>query len=66
MPLILDNIIVFLWRTFAQVIRKSRCHKWPLVSGTIDNVACPEHEMYPYVEVHYCYKPTWKFTPVTK
>jgi len=56
MPLILDNILVFLWRTIVHGIREFRCMKWPLTVGTIDNVACPDHEMYPYAEIHYCYK----------
>ena len=57
MPLlILDNIIVFLWRLFGHRFRASRCQKWPCVSGKIENVDCPEHEMYPYAEIHYCYQ----------
>jgi len=56
MPLILDNIIVFLWRSSAHIFRISRCRRWPLVSGTIDNDDCPDHEMHPHAGVHYCYK----------
>jgi hypothetical protein len=54
--LILDNIIVFLWRTIAHWRRSFRCESWPSVVGTVDNIDCPEHEMYPFTEIHYCYK----------
>ena len=56
MPLILDNIIVFLWRRLLHGYRASQCQKWPVVCGKIDNVDCPEHEMYPYIEIHYVYR----------
>ena len=56
MPFIFDNILVFLWRNIAQIIREIRCRNWLIVIGTIDNVDCPKREMYPYVEIHYCYQ----------
>jgi hypothetical protein len=56
MPLILDNIIVFLWRTVAHWIRVMRSRNWSVVMGKIDNIDCPDREMYPYTELHYCYK----------
>jgi hypothetical protein len=55
MPLILDNIIVLLWRTIGHLFRESRCRKWPILDGILDNIDCPEHESYPYAEIHYCY-----------
>jgi Protein of unknown function (DUF3592) len=56
MPLILDNILVFLWRLFAHFFRTSRSQVWPSVAGKIENIDCPEREMYPYAEIHYSYK----------
>lgn len=56
MSLILDNIVIFLWRQFAHWFREARCRNWPLVSGKIDNVDCPKREMYPYAEIHYVYR----------
>lgn len=56
MPLILDNIFVFLWRWVAHTFRLIRCRNWPIVTGTLDNVDCPDHGVYPYAEIHSCYK----------
>src|SRR4051795_13681460 len=56
MPLILDNILIFLWRLLAHWFRGARSGNWPVASGKVDNVDCPKNEMYPYAEIHYMYR----------
>lgn len=55
MPLIFDNLVVFLWRTLWRWLLEFRCRDWSLVDGVISsvNVDCG---MYPFVEIRYSYR----------
>src|SRR5579863_3972771 len=55
MPLILDNILVFLFRTILRIVREIRSERWNRTEGTVDGVFAPEHEMYPYASLTYAY-----------
>lgn len=57
MPLILDNIIVFLFRTFRQAFLAFRCRNWNIVDAVIRTTKAG-NGMYPYVEITYVYKLT--------
>jgi hypothetical protein len=53
--LILDNIIVFLYRIIRISIGAYRSSTWPTTTGKVDDSCAPEHEMYPFAEVFYSY-----------
>jgi hypothetical protein len=53
--LILDNILVFLYRTILRKIWEIRSNTWPPTLGVVDAAHAPEREMYPYAEVSYSY-----------
>ena len=53
--LILDNIVVFLYRIIRISIGAYRSSTWPTTTGTVDDSCAPEHEMYPFAKVSYSY-----------
>ena len=53
--LILDNILVFLYRTILRIVWEGRNNTWPTTVGVVEAAQAPEHEMYPYAEVIYSY-----------
>ena len=55
MPLIADNILVFLFRVFMRVVLRADSRSWKKTDAIIDASIAPEHEMYPYAEISYIY-----------
>jgi len=53
--LILDNILVFLYRTILRIVWEGRSNTWPTTVGVVEAAQASEHEMYPYAEVIYSY-----------
>ena len=55
MPLILDNILVFLYRAIALFVLGERSRNWTVTEGVVEQSRAPEREMYPYAEIEYTY-----------
>ena len=53
--LILDNIVVFLYRTIATIIGEYRSRAWRVTTGIVEGTCAPENEHYPYAELAYSY-----------
>jgi len=53
--LILDNIIVFLYRIIRTGIGAYRSQAWLATTGEVEESNAPEHEMYPFARVSYSY-----------
>jgi len=53
--LILDNIVVFLYRTIATIIGEYRSRAWLVTTGIVEESRAPEGEHYPYAELAYSY-----------
>ena len=53
--LILDNIVVFLYRIVRTGISAHRSRAWPTSTGTVEESSSPENESYPFAEVSYRY-----------
>jgi hypothetical protein len=53
--LILDNIVVFLYRTIATLIGEYRSRAWHVTTGIVEGMCAPENEPYPYAELAYSY-----------
>jgi hypothetical protein len=49
--LILDNIIVFLYRLIATSVGHYRSRAWPTTIALVEDARSPEHESYPFAEV---------------
>jgi hypothetical protein len=54
--LILDNILVFLFRAIRLFYLDSQSRKWKVTEGTVEDSHAPELEIYPYASVNYSYK----------
>jgi hypothetical protein len=55
MPLIADNIVVFLWRTFMRWFLEFRCRNWAQIDGVVSSVQI-DQGMYPFVKIRYKYR----------
>ena len=55
MPLIADNIIVFLFRTFLRMMFRYECQSWSRSSTRIQEAKAVEGTMYPCTQVRYTY-----------
>jgi hypothetical protein len=55
MPLIADNVVVFLFRLFRRWFLEFRCRNWILIEGAIAQTRA-DYGMYPYVEIGYKFK----------
>ena len=53
--LILDNIIVFLYRAIANLLGKYRSRRWPSTKGSLTAANANESAGYPLAEVAYSY-----------
>jgi hypothetical protein len=56
LPLIADNIIVFLFRAIVLAFRCAQSASWTKTEGVIKTANAPEHELYPYALITYGYK----------
>jgi hypothetical protein len=54
MPLILDNLVVILWRILWRWSLEFRCRNWHWIGGVISSVKV-DGGMYPFVEIRYGY-----------
>jgi hypothetical protein len=54
MPLILDNLVVILWRILWRWSLEFRCRDWSSIDGVISSVKV-DGGMYPFVEIKYGY-----------
>jgi hypothetical protein len=55
LPLIADNIVVFLFRLFERAILRAQSRSWKKIEATIRSAKAQE-SMYPFTEVAYTYK----------
>jgi hypothetical protein len=53
--LILDNIIVFLFWTFARQIQEFCAERWPIATGVVEESDSPKTVAYPYAKILYDY-----------
>jgi hypothetical protein len=53
--LILDNIIVFLYRTIRTSFGAYRSRSWPTATGEVEYSYSPEKEGYPFAKIDYLY-----------
>src|SRR5258708_33272269 len=53
--LILDNIVVFLYRTISTIIGEYRSRAWHVTTGIVEGTCASENEHYPYAELAYSY-----------
>jgi hypothetical protein len=53
--LILDNIIVFVYRLIATSIGNYRSRAWPTTVALVEDAYSPQHESYPFAEVAYSF-----------
>lgn len=56
MPLILDNIIVFLVQSILLLLREQRTKQWPITTGTVLASYGPELTPYPEAQLVYKYE----------
>jgi hypothetical protein len=52
--LILDNILVYLFRTVVRLILEYRSERWPITTATLEESACSD-SFYPEAELGYTY-----------
>jgi hypothetical protein len=55
MPLILDNILVFLFRAIVLIYLDIRSRDWPVIEGVITRTDADIHTMYPLTRIFYSY-----------
>ena len=53
--LILDNILVFLFRTIVRLISEHRAERWPATRASVVQSNSPKINLYPSAEVVYTY-----------
>jgi len=53
--LILDNIVVFLFRSIVRLIKEHRSNAWAVAEGRVVKAYAPGSSQYPTVEVAYTY-----------
>ena len=56
LPLIADNIVVFLFRVIIRAFFRAQSHSWAKTEGIIKRALAPERTMYPSLEICYAYK----------
>jgi hypothetical protein len=56
LPLIADNIVVYLVRVLIRVFLRARSRSWVKTESTINRTVASERTMYPYAEICYAYK----------
>ncbi len=56
MPLIADNVIVFLFWVIVRAFFRARSQNWSKTEAVIKTVVASEHTLYPYAEIGYAYK----------
>ena len=54
--LVLDNIIVYLFRTVRRLIRENRSVSWPVTQGKVLRAYSADSASYPQAEVIYTYR----------